>query len=70
MAYTKHPSEWRVTHQYAGSECYIRVYRLIDKNAADHSGNREYLREIYETDAEAQAVADELNSYATDCQWR
>jgi hypothetical protein len=62
--FRKNPSEWRVTHQYAGSELYIRVYRLIDKNAADHGGNREYLREIYETDAEAKAVADELNSYA------
>ena len=64
----KNPSEWRVTHQYTGSELYIRVYRLRDKDAIDHSGNREYLREIYETDAEAQAVADELNSYAKDCQ--
>lgn len=59
----KQPSEWRITHQYAGGEKYIRVYRMRDKDGIDHSGNREYLRDIYETDEEAQKVVDEMNSY-------
>ena len=63
MAYTKNPSEWRIAHQHAGGEKYIRVYRLRDISKPDHSGNREYLRDIYETDEEAQKVVDEMNSY-------
>jgi hypothetical protein len=57
----KNPSEWRVAHQYAGGECYIGVYRLRDKDAVDHSGNREYIKGIFETDEEAEKTAAEMN---------
>ncbi len=60
----KRPSEWRIAHQGAGGEIYIRVYRLRDISKPDHSGNREYLRAIFETDEEAQKVVDEMNSYS------
>ncbi len=64
----KQPSEWRIAHQAAGGEIYIRVYRLRDINTIDHSGNREYLRQIFETDEEAQKVVDEMNSYRKDAE--
>ena len=57
------PSEWRVAHQYAGSIYFIRVYRLRDKDAIDHSGNREYIEAIFKTDEEAESFAASLNEH-------
>lgn len=34
-------SEWRVTCNYIGGERFYGVYRLRDRKAVDHSGNRE-----------------------------
>ena len=56
------PSEWKVAHQYAGGETYIRVYRLRDKDEVDHSGNREYYDGIFDTDSQAEKFAKTLNS--------
>ena len=53
---------WRVTHIYAAGITMIEVYRLIDAFEVDHSGNREYRPEEFQTDEEAQAFADKLNS--------
>lgn len=37
-------SEWRVTNNYfGGGEWFYDVYRLRDRKAVDHSGNREYV---------------------------
>lgn len=55
------PSEWKVAHQYTGGETFIRVYRLRDKDAVDHSGNREYYNGIFQTDAQAERLAKILN---------
>ena len=52
---------WRIAHQYAGGEMFIRVFRLRDAFGVDHSGNREYVDAIFDSDAEAQAYADRLN---------
>ncbi len=35
-------SEWRVTSQYINGTKMFAAYRLRDKNAVDHAGNREY----------------------------
>ena len=56
------PSEWMVTHQYAGEEQFIRVFRLRDRTATDHSGNREYVDAFFQSDAEAEKAADGLNA--------
>lgn len=70
MGRHRQPSEWRIAHQSTGEKILIRVYRLRDINGVDHSGNREYLRDIYQTDEEAQKVVDEMNSYKSgDCPW-
>lgn len=53
--------EWKVAHQYIGGETFIRVYRLRDKDAIDHSGNREYYDGIFQTDAQAERLAKILN---------
>lgn len=58
----KNPSEWRVTHQYAGGEQYIRVFRLRDRTATDHSGNREYVDAFFPSDAEAEKAAAGMNA--------
>jgi hypothetical protein len=54
--------KWKVSHNYAGGETFIQVYRLRDVQKVDHSGNREYASIIFETDEEAQAFADYLNA--------
>lgn len=58
----KQPGEWRVGHQYAGGVTYVRVYRLKDVNEVDHSGNREYYDGIFDNDAQAEKIANVLNS--------
>lgn len=54
-------SEWKVMSNTINGERMYVVYRLIDKNAVDHSGNREYFG-CYVTDHEyAEFTADRLN---------
>lgn len=36
-------SEWRVTCNYICGDLIYDVYRLRDRDATDHSGNREYV---------------------------
>ena len=52
--------KWKVSHNYAGGEKLIQVYRQLDVNDVDHAGNREYKPGFFETDEEAQALADSL----------
>ena len=40
----------------------IQVYRQLDVTEPDHAGNREYKPGFFETDEEAQALADSLNT--------
>lgn len=54
-------SDWKVTANLIGdNKCYA-VYRLIDINAVDHSGNREFATDYMPDKTEAQAIAAELN---------
>lgn len=56
-------SEWKATCNLINGNYQYAVYRLIDKNAVDHSGNREYKGVGYIDDkAEAEAYAAYLNS--------
>ena len=59
----RNPSEWKVMHQAAGGETYIRVYRLRDKDAVMHSGNIEFYDGIFDNDRQAEKIAKELNTY-------
>ncbi len=53
-------SKWMVTTNFIGCTIY-QVYRRIDEQKVDHSGNREYIHQIFDSKEEAQAVADKLN---------
>ena len=54
-------SEWRVTSNYINGQKMYGVYRLLDINAVDHSGNREYHGGYTLDRNEAQAIVDGLN---------
>ena len=55
-------SEWRVTSNLIGDEKIYQVYRLLDINAVDHSGNRHYYAGYTARDKEkAKIVASALN---------
>ena len=45
---------WKVSETYAAGAYLYQVYRLIDPDAVDHSGNREV---IYSTEDKQKAVA-------------
>lgn len=54
-------SEWRIsTNIVAGKKLY-QVYRLKDKDAVDHSGNRETRGGLYEEEWCAERLAAALN---------
>lgn len=52
---------WKVSKNFDGEAFLYQVYRTINEGMTDHSGNREYLSEIFGSRALAQAVADRLN---------
>lgn len=52
---------WKVTSQVIGDCKKYAVYRLIDINEVDHSGNREFAGEYVEDKQAALFVAQELN---------
>lgn len=55
-------SEWRIsTNIVAGKEFY-QVYRLLDVNEIDHSGNRETRGGLYDSIRDAKALARRLNT--------
>lgn len=49
-------SEWRVGKTCLGLEVVWQVYRLIDPEQCDHSGNREVIG-TFDTEAAAQEFA-------------
>ena len=54
-------SQWRVSKNPIGPDEYVyQVYRLLDVDAVDHSGNRE-IYNVYDTAAEARQWAQRLN---------
>lgn len=52
--------EWKVTSCPIGDKIIYGVYRIIDPNEVDHSGNRETF-DYYDTREEAAAIAERLN---------
>jgi len=54
-------SEWRVTSNIINGKTMYGVYRQIDVNAVDHSGNREHYGEYLENREAAAIIADYLN---------
>ena len=53
-------SEWKVTSNYIGKTVY-GVFRTIDINAVEHSGNREMHGDYVENRKEAEELAKHLN---------
>ena len=54
-------SEWRVTANPVAGKMLYGVYRLRDKDALDHSGNRETRGGYYERREDAEKLAATLN---------
>ena len=58
----KNPSEWRVSPtSVIGERTLYQVYRLRDKDEADHSGNRETRGGYYDSLRDAERLARTLN---------
>ncbi len=54
--------KWQVSSNYVvGVGTFYQVYRLRSVCDVDHSGNREYRGGPFDTEAEAQQYADQLN---------
>lgn len=54
-------SHWKVSRNPVGDETLYGVYRKIDENAIDHSGNREDFGRLFSSKAEAEMIAAKLN---------
>ncbi|NLG57624.1 MAG: hypothetical protein GX540_04360 [Clostridiales bacterium] len=55
-------SKWKVSSNLIGDTKMYAVYRLLDVNAVDHSGNREYATEFMADREAARAIADRMNA--------
>lgn len=53
-------NNWKVTSNFMGEMVY-QVYRIVDLDKPDHSGNREYSGGLFNSKKEAQKHADNLN---------
>ena len=53
--------EWKVTSNPIGGKTLYGVYRLLDVNEVDHSGNREFAGNYVEDRQIAELVAEQLN---------
>lgn len=58
---TMSKGKWDVSSQYINDKKIFTVYRLRDTSEIDHSGNREYKGGCFDSEQEAQALADKLN---------
>lgn len=56
------PSEWKVTSDAVDGAAMYAAYRVIDEDAGDHSGNREYALGWAQRRDIAQGWADNLNA--------
>lgn len=54
-------SEWKTTSNMINGKWMYRIYRLIDKDDVDHSGNREYAGEYIKDESMANAACKALN---------
>ena len=62
-------SEWRVTSNIIGDEKMYAVYRLIDAQKTDHSGNREFAGEYLLERGWAEDLAEKLNIMGGETIW-
>jgi len=53
---------WKVTSNLINDTKMYAVYRLLDVNAVDHSGNREFATDYMDDREEAKQIADKMNS--------
>lgn len=53
--------KWEVSSQVIGDDKVYTVFRSIDKNKTDHSGNRECVSELYYDKEKVQKIADMFN---------
>ena len=54
-------SEWKVTSNRIDGVKVWAVYRLLDVNEVDHSGNREYATKYMADKTKAEEIARDLN---------
>lgn len=54
-------SKWKVTTNIIGGKRMYGVYRTLDINAVDHSGNREMYGDYTDNREEAKSIAEKLN---------
>ena len=55
-------SEWRISTNPVAGKKFYQVYRIIDVDQIDHSGNRETRGGFYESRRDAEALARRLNT--------
>ena len=54
-------SKWKVTSNPIGDRIKYAVYRLLDQQKTDHSGNREFATMYMDDREQAQTIADQMN---------
>ena len=55
-------SKWKVTSNPIGDTIKYAVYRLLDTQKTDHSGNREFATHYLDDREQAQSIAEEMNA--------
>ena len=58
-------SKWRVSSNTINGQKIYEVYKIIDDNEVDHSGNREKIGCTFKSYDLAQTVADQMNGRRT-----
>lgn len=53
--------KWEVASIPCGGETYYQIYRKINENEPDHTGNREWGKDLFDTKEEAEKEAAKLN---------
>jgi hypothetical protein len=53
--------KWEVASIPCGVETYYQIYRKINENEPDHTGNREWGKDLFDTKEEAEKEAAKLN---------
>lgn len=54
-------TKWKVTSNLLDGKKVYAVYRLLDADEVDHSGNREFATDYLRDRATAEKIASELN---------
>ncbi|MEG0999122.1 MAG: hypothetical protein RSC99_06370 [Clostridiales bacterium] len=54
-------SKWKVNANFIGGNIVYAVYRQIDVDAVNHSGNQEFATDYMENKSDAKDIAQKLN---------